>query len=117
MSDHHLSPSSPAPSLVHWVDTTGVTRDPVAADVLLGWIDGGHLPVDTPAWWEGLDGWATAVELRALVTAPPDAAGDTPGRRCSRQPTGRPTARPGPTPSRHPTHPRPPTHQRVLTLQ
>ncbi|MBP7877901.1 hypothetical protein [Candidatus Neomicrothrix sp.] len=59
--------------LIHWVDTAGVPQAPVPRTTLLGWIDAGHLPVDTPAWWEGLDGWTTAAQLRvspALQDAP-----------------------------------------------
>ncbi|MFZ1541796.1 MAG: hypothetical protein WAT32_00710, partial [Candidatus Microthrix parvicella] len=59
--------------LIHWVDTAGVPQAPVPRTTLLGWIDAGHLPVDTPAWWEGLDGWTTAAQLRvspALEDAP-----------------------------------------------
>lgn len=65
VSGNSESQPRPEPILIHWVDTTGTTRDPVSRDMLLGWIDGGHLPVDTPAWWDGLDSWTTAVELRA----------------------------------------------------
>ena len=70
MSDSNAAEATPDLPLIHWVDTNHVTRDPVSAQTLLDWIDAGHLPTDTPAWWQGLDGWTTAVELRAMIAAP-----------------------------------------------
>lgn len=81
MSDDNASAPNLGLPPIHWVDTNQVPRDPVPSETLIGWIDAGHLPADTPAWWEGRDGWTTAIELRRVIAttaALASSEGDTP---------------------------------------
>ena len=80
-----LAANEPGPDTsIHWVDGNATPRDPVSADILRGWIEGGHLPPDTPVWWEGQPDWGPASERMGLGAGPdggqraPASSGTTP---------------------------------------
>lgn len=59
---------------VFWIDAQQAQRGPDPFEVLLQRLADGHLPLSTPVWWNGRDGWIALGEVEG-VTVPIPAQG------------------------------------------